>query len=30
MSRKGYTLDNQCIRRLSSELLKTEMFRKRK
>ena len=30
MSRKGYTLDNQCIRRLSSELLKTEVFRKRK
>ena len=30
MSRKGYTLDNQCIRRLSSELLETEVFRKHK
>ena len=30
MSRKGCSSDNQCIRRLSSELLKTEMLRKRK
>ena len=30
MSRKGCTPHNQRIRRLSSKLLKTEMFRKRK